>query len=141
MVLRLSASRFLLEPEASEESLVYQSLREVIVPAIKPSDMHLFNSLIDDLFPKQNCRNTNHKWLRDTFENECNASAYEPIELVYKKLCEVYEMCMHRKAIALVGNPNTGKSFVLKTLAVAITSKDQMTAVEMDIGMCDPKCN
>lgn len=141
MVLRLSANRFLLEPEASEESIVYQSLRDVLIPAIKPNDLLLFNSIIDDLFPKTNCNNTNHKWLRETFEKECNESAYEPIDLVYNKLCEVYEMSVHRKAIVLVGNPHTGKSFVLRTLAAAIAAKNQMNANEMDIGMLDPKCN
>lgn len=141
LVLRLAANRFLLEPDAIEENLVHQSLRDIVVPGIKPKDLPLFNSIIDDLFPKINFSDTNHKWLRDTFQNECDKSGYEPIDLVYKKLCEVYEMSVHRKAIALVGNPYTGKSFVLKTLAAAIAAKNQITANEMDVGMLDPNCN
>lgn len=134
LVLRLSANRLLLEPEEIEENLVYQSLRDIIVPGIKANDLLLFNSIIDDLFENTNRSHGNYKWLRDTFEQKCNESGYEPVDLVYKKLCEVYEMSVHRKAVALIGNPYTGKSFVLKTLAAAIAAKNQIDVNEMDIG-------
>ena len=120
-----------------EENVVYQSLRDIIVPGIKPDHLSLFNSIIDDLFPKIStaANATNYKWLRDTFEQKCNEYDYEPVDLVYKKLCEVYEMSVYRKGIVLIGNPYTGKSFVLKTLAAAIAAKNHLSANEMDIGM------
>lgn len=138
--MRLSAIRILLESDEIEENLVSQSLRDVVVPGIKPKDLPLFNSIIDDLFPSTNQNNINYKWLRDTFEQKCNESGYEPVDLVYKKLCEVYEMSLHRKAIALIGNPYTGKSFVLKTLAAAIAEKNQIDVNEVDIGMFHTDC-
>lgn len=135
MVLRVSANRFLLEPDETEESLVYKSLRDIIVPGIKPKDLSLFNSIIDDLFTKSRSNNNNYKWLRDTFEQNCNECGYEPVDQVYKKLCEVYEMSVYRKGIVLIGNPYTGKSFVLNTLAAAIAAKNHISVNEMDIGM------
>lgn len=135
MVLRVSTNRLLLESEESEESLVYRSLRDIIVPGIKPKDLSLFNSIIDDLFPQASSINSNYKWLRDIFERRCDECGYEPVDVVYKKLCEVYEMSVYRKGIALIGNPFTGKSFVLKTLAAAIATKHQLDVDEIDIGM------
>lgn len=134
MVLRVSANRFLLEPNETEENLVYQSLHDIIVPGIDPKDLPLFNSIIDDLFPNASPHNSNYEWLHNTFEQSCTGSAYEPVDLVYKKLCEVYEMSVYRKGIALIGNPYTAKSFVLKTLAAAIAAKNNINVDEMDIG-------
>lgn len=136
MVLRESANRFLLEPDEIEENLVCRSLRDMIVPGIKPNDLPLFNSIIDDLFPKTTSNSRkDFECLREVFQQNCNESGYEPVDLLYKKLCEVYEMSVYRKGIALIGNPYTGKSFVLKTLAAAIAAKHQISVNEMDIGM------
>lgn len=137
LVLRLSANRLLLESDEIEENLVYQSIRDIIAPGIKTADLPIFNSIIDDLFPKTSLNDINYKWLHETFEQKCTEYGYEPVDLVYKKLCEVYEMSVHRKAIALIGNPYTGKSFVLKILAEAIAAKNQISVNDMDIGMID----
>lgn len=134
-VLRVSANRCLLEPDETEENIVYRSLRDIIVPAIKPNDLSLFSSIIDDLFPKANSNNSYYVWLRDTFERKCDEYGYEPVDEVYKKLLEVYEMSVYRKGIVLMGNPYTGKSFVLKTLAAAIAAKHRINVNELDIGM------
>lgn len=135
MVLRESANRLLLEPEEIEKNLVYRSLRDIIVPGIKPKDLPLLNSIIDDLFPQTSLNNINYEWLRDSFEQNCNKCGYESVDLLYKKLCEVYEMTVYRKGIVLMGNPYTGKSFVLKTLAAAVAAKNHMNVNEIDIGM------
>lgn len=135
MILRVSANRFLLEPDEIEESLVYRSLRDIIVPGIKPKDLPLFNSIIDDLFPKTTKNISNYEWLREAFEANCKENGCESAALVYQKLCEMYEMSVYRKGIALIGNPCTGKSFVLRTLAAAIATKNHISVNEMDIGI------
>lgn len=138
MVLRVSANHLLLEPDEIEENLVCRSLRDIMVPGIKTTDLSLFNSIVDDLFPQIKSNNSNYKWLRDRFEQNCEECGYEPVDAVYKKLCEVYEMSVYRKGIVLVGNPYTGKSFVLKTLTAATAAKHGLNIDEMDIGMQAP---
>lgn len=132
----VAANQILSEPDETEENLIYKSLHDVIRPGINPMDLNLYNSIINDLFPKTNTnKNTNDcDWLREIFVQKCTVNGYEVVEAQFKKVIEVYEMCSHRKSIMFVGNPYTGKSFVLKTLIDAVAQKNQLKDCEIDIG-------
>lgn len=134
VALRASANRLLSQPDESEENLIYRSLLDVIMPEINPSDLPLFNSIIDDLFPKTTKENKGYEWLREIFEKKCNENGYDPVDALYKKLVEAYELSGYRKGVILVGNPYTGKSFVLRTLTEAVATKKNLNDDDMDLG-------
>lgn len=135
IALRVSASRLLAEPDETEENLIYRSLLDVTLPKINPQDIALFKSIINDLFPNATSKEKNYDWLREAFEKNCNGKGYQQVEPIYKKLVESYEMSGYRQGIMLIGNPYTGKSFVLRTLIDAIKSKNQLENNDMDLGM------
>lgn len=130
----MAANRLLTYSNQTEENIVYQSLLDVNIPKINPTDMPLCKSIIDDLFPNESLEEKNYNWLQEAFERKCNEKTYEPIEKQYRKLIEIYEMSGHRQGVMLIGNPYTGKSFILKTLIDAIKTKNQLENHEMDFG-------
>lgn len=97
--------------------------------------MPLFKSIIDDLFPNVKSEEINYSWLREAFDKRCSEMGYEPVDSMYQKLVETYKMSGYRQGIMLVGNPYTGKSFVLRTLVDAICVKNQLKDNQMDLGM------
>lgn len=132
--MRVSANRLLTQLNETEENLIYRTLLDVNLPKINQQDIPLFTSIISDLFPNANSEEKEYDWLRDAFERKCNEKNYQPIESLYKKLIESYEMSGYRQGIMLIGNPYTGKSFVLRTLIDAIKSKNQLGNNDMDLG-------
>lgn len=96
--------------------------------------MSFFKSIVSDLFPKAISKElANYDWLREAFDRKCSENNYQPVELLYRKLIETYEMSTYRQGVMLLGNPFTGKSFTLKTLIDAMKIKHQIE--NMDIGM------
>ncbi|XP_031627371.1 dynein heavy chain 12, axonemal [Contarinia nasturtii] len=140
IALRISANRILAQPDEIEENLIYQSLLDVNLPKINPKDVPLFKSIVSDLFPKAISRESNtYDWLREAYERKCSDNNYQPVEALYRKLIETYEMSVFRQGVMLLGNPHTGKSFVLKTLIDAIKLKHQLDNNNMDIEFVNPR--
>lgn len=134
IALRVAANRILTESDETEENLIYRSLLDVIVPEINPIDLPLLISIIDDLFLKPKTNNNTYEWLREIYVKKCNERRFEPVECQFKKLIEAYEMSAYRRGIMFIGNPYTGKSFVVKTLIDAIGAKNQLGDCDMDLG-------
>lgn len=135
IVLRVSANRLLTHPNESEENIVYRSLLDVNTPKINAKDMPLFKRIAGDLFPKSTSDEKNYDWLRKPFERNCIEKQYQPVETLYKKLIETYQMSKYRQGLMLIGNPYTGKSFILKTLIDATIAKNNLQNNQMDIGI------
>lgn len=135
IALRVAANRLLLHPDECEENLIYRSLLDVNAPKINPPDLPLYKSVIDDLFMNVTSEEKTYDWLREVFERKCSEKCYQPIETMYRKLVETYEMSGYRQGVMLIGNPYTGKSFTLRTLIDAIQSKEKLEQHEMDFGM------
>lgn len=134
IALRVAANRILIHSNQTEENIIYQSLIDVNIPKINSTDMPLCKSIIDDLFANENLKEKNYDWLLEVFERKCNEKLYQPVEKLYNKLIETYEMSGYRQGVMLAGNPYTGKSFILKTLIEAIKTKNQLENQEMDFG-------
>lgn len=139
IALRVSANRLLTHLNETEENVIYRSLLDVNIPKIHPNDIPLFKSIINDLFPNaiSEEKMIGYDWLRETFERRCNEKKYQTVESLYRKLVETYEMSSYRQGVMLIGNPYTGKSFVLQTLIEAMKSKEQLESNEMDLGILE----
>lgn len=115
--------------------MIYKSLLDVNTPKISTKDMPIFKSVIDDLFPNVSIEETKHDWLKSAYEQRCIEKDYQPVESQYRKLVEINDMSGYRQGIMLVGNPYTGKSFLLKTLTDAIVAKNNLSNGDIDLGM------
>lgn len=135
IALRVSANRLLTETNVTEENLIYRSLLDVNLPKINSQDITIFKRVINDLFPNAITGEKNYEWLRQEYERRCKEKDYQPVESLYRKLVESYEMSGYRQGLMLIGNPYTGKSFVLRTLIDAIKSMKQLVNDDMDLGM------
>lgn len=105
------------------------------MPEINPKDVALFKSILGDLFPRSNVEEKDYGWLRDIFEQKCREHGYEAVDALYQKFVEAYEMSGYRQGVMLVGNPYTGKSFILTSLTDAFAMKNQLNNTDMDLGM------
>lgn len=134
--LQVAANRLILiQTNETEESIIYKSLLDVNTPKINTKDMPMFKSVIDDLFPNVSIEETTHDWLKKAYEQRCIEKDYQPVESQYRKLVEINDMSGYRQGIMLVGNPYTGKSFLLKTLTDAIIAKNKLSNGDIDLGM------
>lgn len=97
--------------------------------------MPLFESIINDLFPKNSTTKQNYDWLRPAFQRTCTEKHCKPIESQFNKLVETYEMSGFRQAIMLVGNPYTGKSLIVQALADAIATKHKLENQNIELGI------
>lgn len=117
-----------------ESKLVYQSLLDVNLPKLSPTDMPTFISIIEDLFPGLSPDGKSYDWLRETFELQCKDRNFQPVNALFTKVVETYEMMSVRQGLMLIGNPYTGKSFVLSVLANALIASKRVDAADVDCG-------
>lgn len=79
--------------------------------------------MVDDMFGCIDLPAKNVDFLREAFEGKCATKNCQPIDSLFEKVVEVYELSTTRHGLILVGNPVTGKSFVLDVLADALEKK------------------
>lgn len=110
----------------TDEDIVYQSLFDINMPKLIEKDEPLFKSIVDSMFPRSALEEKNYDFLRETFECKCKEKDYQAIASLFDKLIEVYELLISRHGLILVGNPYTGKSFVLRVLVDSMAKKHNL---------------
>lgn len=110
------------EGNHAEETLMMKSLKEMNLSKLVSEDIPLFNSLIQDIFPKQGeVPPTSHKELemniRDTIAKSNVLIDYEPWVL---KIIQVYETSVVRHGYMLVGHTGVGKSSIISVLTESL---------------------
>lgn len=135
ITLRVCANRMITRtPNESDENLIYNSLLDVNLPKINANHLQIFRSIIDDIFPKSKSKDKDYKWIRDIFESECIEKNYQPIDSQYRKLLEAYESLENRPGLMLIGNPYTGKSFILQTLIKVMAQEKGISSNDIECG-------
>lgn len=122
------------DDDDDDEKLVYRSLLDVNLPKIHPNDWPVFKSIIEDLFPGSAPEKKDFIWLREIFESECKEKNFQIVDELFMKLIETYEMMGFRHSLMLIGNPYTGKSFILKVLVKALIASQNSNVVNVDCG-------
>lgn len=103
--------------------ILYQALFDVNLPKLNATDEPAFESMVNDMFGSIELPAKNLDFLRDAFELKCSEKNFQPIESLFEKVVEVFELSTTRHGLILVGNPYTGKSFVLDVLATALAKR------------------
>lgn len=112
----------------SDIQILYQALFDVNLPKLNAKDEPAFKCMVDDMFGCIDLPAKNVDFLREAFDAKCVARNCQPIDSVYEKVVEVYELSTTRHGLILVGHPVTGKSFVLDVLADALAKKLELDA-------------
>lgn len=120
----------------SEEEIIYHSFINSIGSKLKSSDLELFTSTIQNLFTTENISNSKpvHKTFDEHYFSEFIHS--ENLQLsanFHRKIIETYERVFNQSGVALVGNPFTGKSTILKLLIYIFQQESGMNEEKKDI--------
>lgn len=96
--------------------------------------MPIFHGIIKDIFPKANPKPKEVGWIQEIFNKMCLDKKFQPNKAQYQKLLEAYECINSRTGLMLVGNPYTGKSFILQNLAKVVAAERGIDENDMEIG-------
>ncbi|KAG2382014.1 hypothetical protein C9374_005806 [Naegleria lovaniensis] len=121
-VLRTAGETKRSNPEKSEPFLLMRTLRDMNTSKLVAEDVPLFNSLVEDLFPGINPEKRRFPELEKQLEVQIKQAGFENHTPWVEKVIQLYETCLVRHGIMVVGAASSGKSacysVLLKTLSV-----------------------
>jgi len=111
------------DPEgALEPMLVMRTLRDMNLSKFVAEDVPLFLALIEDLFPGLKAPAMKHPLVEPAVKKAVDANNLQSLPSWMLKIIQVYEMCLVRHSLMLVGPSGTGKSRIVQVLQQAFQS-------------------
>ncbi|EDV25795.1 uncharacterized protein TRIADDRAFT_23475 [Trichoplax adhaerens] len=104
-----------------DEEVLLLAMKDMNIAKLKSSDAPLFNGIISDLFPGIEAPTTEYGQLRTVVEEELKSSNLQPHEKLIMKVLQLYETKNSRHAVMVIGQTESGKTVVWKTLQAAMT--------------------
>jgi len=108
-------------PAASEELLLYRTIRDLIMPKLVFVDMPLFQTLLGDLFPGIELPEEGTSTLRGAIEAELKENNAQVVPEFVDKIIQIYNCKVARHGNMIVGQANSGKTEAWRTLQRAIS--------------------
>jgi len=105
-----------------EPMLVMRTLRDMNLSKFVAEDVPLFLALIDDLFPGLKAPAMKHPLVEPAVLKAVLANNLQTLPTWMLKIIQVYEMCLVRHSLMLVGPSGTGKSRIVQVLQQAFQS-------------------
>lgn len=109
-------------PEANEAALCVQALKDCNIPKFVSTDVPLFNSIVQDLFPGVEAPNNSSPVLEEAILKAGLELKYQPVPTFLRKINELLATFEVRHGLMVVGDSYSGKSATLKVLSKAVTS-------------------
>jgi len=107
---------------ALEPMLVMRTLRDMNLSKFVAEDVPLFLALIDDLFPGLKAPAMKHPLVEPAVAKAVAENNLQALPTWMLKIIQVYEMCLVRHSLMLVGPSGTGKSKIVQVLQQAFQS-------------------
>lgn len=119
-IARASGSLKRSDPEATEELLMYKTMRDLIMPKLVYADLPLFQALLGDLFPGVELPEESTSTLRKAVEAELKENNLQVVSEFVDKVMQIYDCKVARHGNMIVGQTGAGKSEAWRTLQRAI---------------------
>ena len=107
---------------ALEPMLVMRTLRDMNLSKFVAEDVPLFLALIEDLFPGLKAAKMQHPLLEPAARKAVRENNLQEHPDWVNKIIQVYEMCLVRHSLMLVGPSGTGKTKIVTVLQQAFQS-------------------
>ena len=108
------------ETGSLEPMLVMRTLRDMNLSKFVAEDVPLFLALIDDLFPGLKAAKMEHPMVEPAVDKAVVEKGLQLHKDWVNKIIQVYEMCLVRHSLMLVGPSGTGKSRIVEVLQSAL---------------------
>ena len=108
--------------DAAEDLLLMRTLRDMNLSKFVAEDVPLFLSLISDLFPGIKAEKVDWPFLQGPLKETTNALGLQQHGPWLNKIIELWEMCLVRHSLMLVGPSGVGKTRILEVLMGALTA-------------------
>eukprot|EP00960_Hanusia_phi_P043076 755854-Hanusia_phi.AAC.6 len=129
-VLRVAGDFKRNEPEKSEITLLFRSLRDFNLPKIVGDDLIIFMGLLGDLFPGEDVPRQ-RDWDLEKKIEECFVDVgYQPEENAVLKTVQLSELLAVRHCVFIMGTSGTGKSTCWKILGAANGKRGLKTTIK-----------
>ena len=132
-VLRTAGNTKRSEQDQDEEMLLMRALRDMNLSKFVADDIPLFNSLLQDIFPKQkNVPKKTYPEVEKKIMDQIKNKLLVPFPGWMLKVVQLYETFNVRHGFMLVGPTGTGKSTIMGVLTAALTDINPSNPFKMN---------
>ena len=108
------------DPDGSEEAILYRTMQDLIMPKLVYLDIPLFRALLGDLFPGVDLPPDSGGDLRSMLERKCTELGLQVVDDWIVKIIQVFDCKVARHGNMIVGKTGAGKSAAWKVLKEAM---------------------
>ncbi|XP_032675191.1 dynein heavy chain 7, axonemal-like isoform X1 [Odontomachus brunneus] len=113
-------------PEENEYMLLLRSLIDINIPQLYNTDVHIFQNVIQNVFPETVMFPFDNSAILSALESVCAKRCLTLHQIFKLKAIQIIELMYVHRAFILVGEPSCGKTEILHTLAETFSSlRDQ----------------
>ena len=109
-----------IDPDGSEEAILYRTMQDLIMPKLVYLDIPLFRALLGDLFPGVELPPDGGSDLRTALEQQCAAHNLQVVPDWITKIIQVFDCKVARHGNMIVGSTGAGKTAAWKVLKDAM---------------------
>ena len=108
-------------PETDEQLILFNAMRDLIIPKLVYIDIPLFKALLSDLFPDVNAPQEDSVILRDALVEECKLNNLQAVDAWISKIIQIFDCKSARHGNMIVGKTGSGKTRAWEILIKAMT--------------------
>lgn len=108
-------------PDVKEEITLMRAMRDSNIPKFVKEDVSLFEGIVSDLFPGVERSEQDHGELEEALLERIQAKGFQAVPYFVKKIIQLYDTCVVRHGVMLVGPTGGGKTAARNMLADTLT--------------------